>query len=150
MKRTIILSVLCLMAFASLSAQNCEAIMLPYFNGNEKQMNEYPAPKLEWRCKYSQNAFYVTDNVPEGAELHALSELVDKMTGKNLTDDFVVDLNYLSYYQYNFMDLQLHSPKGDASIYFATPKSEHRYLVVRSCDETYRRTEFPQNYQNEK
>lgn len=150
MKRTIILSVLCLMAFGGVNAQNCEAIMLPFFGGNKQKMQEYPQPKFEWRCKYSQNAFYVTDQVPEGAEAHALSELVDKLTGEKLSDNFVVDLDYLSYYQYNFMDLQLHSPKGDASIYFPTPKSEHKYLVVRSCDETYRRTEFPEDYQSEK
>ena len=150
MKRTIILTVIGLMFAGGLSAQNCEAIMLPFFGGNKQKMDEYPQPKFEWRCKYSQNAFYVTDQVPEGAELHALSELTDKMTGEKVTDDFVVDLDYLSYYQYNFMDIQLHSPSGDAKIYFATPKSGHRYLVVRSCDETYRRTEYPQNYQTDK
>lgn len=138
----------CLMAICGLRAQNCEAIMLPYFHGNELDMANYPAPKLQWRCQYSQNAFYVCDKAPEDAELHSLTELYDKMTGVKLTEDFVVDLNTLSYYQYNFHDLQMLYAKGNVTIYFATPKSEHRYLVLRSLDETYRRTEFPEEYKN--
>ena len=67
-----------------------------------------------------------------------------------LTEDFVVDLNYLSYYQYSFSDLQFLYPKGNITICFPTPKSDHKYLVLRSLDETYRRTEFPEYYQNEK
>lgn len=150
MKRTIVLSVLCLMAFGGLRAQNCEAIMLPFFGGNVQEMYDYPAPKFEWRCSYSHNAFYVTDQVPEDAVLRSLTEITDKTTGENLTLDFVVDLDYLSYYQYSFQDMQCHYPKGNVTICFPTPNSAHAYLVLRSLDETYRRTEFPEQYQSEK
>ncbi len=150
MKRTALIILGLVAACTGLCAQNCEAIMLPYFGGNEQRMYEYPAPKLDWRCRYSQNAFYVTDQVPEEAVLRSLTEITDKMTGQRLTEDFVVDLNYLSYYQYNFLDMQCSYPKGNITICFPTPNSEHRYLVLRSLDETYRRTEFPEEYQNEK
>ena len=142
MKRTIILSVLCMMAFGGLRAQNCEAIMLPFFGGNEKLMQECPAPKLEWRCKYSQNAFYVSDQVPEGAVLRSLTELTDKSTGKRLTEDFVVDLETLSYYAYNFLDLQCEYTGDKTVICFPTPKSEHPYLVLRSTHDTFTLTEL--------
>ncbi len=150
MKRTIVLLAFCLSVIGGAAAQNCEAIMLPFFGGNEQRMYEYPAPKFEWRCKYSQNAFYVTDQVPEDAVLRSLTEITDNSTGKKLTEDFVVDLDYLSYYQYSFQDMQCHYPKTNITICFPTPKSEHRYLVLRSLDETYRRTEYPDEYKNEK
>lgn len=149
MKR-ILLIVLGIASLSGLKAQNCEAIMLPFFGGNEKAMYEYPEPKFEWRCKYSQNAFYVTDQVPEDAEIRSLGEIYDKLSGAKLTDDFVVDLDVLSYYQYTFLDMQAHYPKPNVTICFPTPNSSHRYLVLRSLDETYRRTEFPENYLNEK
>ena len=142
MKRTIIITVLCLMAIGDLSAQNCEAIMLPFFGGNKQKMDEYPAPKLEWRCKYSQNAFYVADQVPEGAEIHSLTELKEYSTGAKVTEAFVVDLETLSYYRYSFKELQCSYKSSDVTICFPTPASEHNYLVLRSLRETYSLTEF--------
>lgn len=145
MKR-IVLATLFIMAFCMLKAQNCEAIVLPFFGGDTEKLANYPAPKLQWRCDYSHNAFYVSDVVPEGAEVRQLSELTEKTTNQKLTEDFVVNLETLSYYAYNFQQLQLQYPKGDVTICFPTPKSEHAYLVLRSLDETYFRTEFPENY----
>ncbi|MBR4229281.1 MAG: hypothetical protein IKR83_01060 [Bacteroidales bacterium] len=142
MKRIIILTGLCLMSISGLLAQNCEAIMLPYFGGNEQRMHEYPAPKFEWRCKYSQNAFYVADQVPENAVVRSLTEITEKSTGKKLTEEFVVDLETLSYYAYNFLDMQ-YEYKGDKTVIcFPTPKSEHPYLVLRSLNETFALTEL--------
>ena len=145
MKR-IVLTIMCIAAFTTLKAQNCEAIMLPFFGGNAELMANYPEPKFEWRCAYSRNAFYVSDTVPEDAEMHSLGELRNKMTKETLGEDFVVDLNTLSYYAYNFQQLQLQYPEGNVTICFPTPKSTHKYLVLRSLDETYFRTEFPENY----
>lgn len=145
MKR-IVLAALCIVAFTTLKAQNCEAIMLPFFNGDAVKMANYPEPKFEWRCTYSRNAFYVSDTVPEDAEMRSLSELRNKMTNETLGEDFVVDLNTLSYYAYNFEQLQLQYPKGNVTICFPTPSSAHPYLVLRSLDETYFRTEFPEKY----
>lgn len=150
MKRTIILTVLGIMAFGGLQAQDCEAIMLPFFHGDVQKMREYPAPKFEWRCKYSQNAFYLSDTVPEGAEMHALTELTDKLTGQKVSETMTIDLNTLSYYRYTFSQLQLSYPKGNVTICFPIQGAEHRYLVLRSLDDTYFRTEFPQNYQQTK
>ena len=81
MKRTLILVGLCLAAIGGLRAQDCEAIMLPFFGGDKQKMHEYPAPKFDIRCRYSQNAFYVTDQIPEGAEMRSLTEIADKMIG---------------------------------------------------------------------
>ena len=145
MKR-FVLATLFIMAFCTLKAQNCEAIMLPYFGGDTEKLANYPEPKLQWRCAYSHNAFYVSDVIPEGAEIRQLGELKNKMTNQKLTEDFVVDLDNLSYYAYNFQELQLQYPKGNVTICFPTPKSSHAYLVLRSLDETYFRTEFPEKY----
>lgn len=150
MKRTLILVGLCLAAIGGLRAQDCEAIMLPFFGGDKQKMHEYPAPKFDIRCRYSQNAFYVTDQIPEGAEMRSLTEIADKMTGEKLGEDFRVDLNTLSYYRYTFSNMQLSYPKGNVTICFATPASDHKYLVLRSLDETYFRTEYPEKYSDAK
>ena len=128
---------------AGVRAQNCEAIVLPFFGGDRAKMANYPADKLDYRCRYSRNAFYVSDTVPEVAEMRSLTELKDKATGRNLTEDFVVDLETLSYYAYNFLDLQCqYHEGGNTVICFPTPKSEHPYLVLRSLNEIQGMTEF--------
>ena len=145
MKRIFFIATL-LVAALSLNAQDCETFMLPFFQGDAARLAEYPAPKLDWRCRYAHNAFYESDVVPEGAQVISISEVTDKTTGKKLTDDFQVDLNTLCYYGYDFQRLQLRYPHGDVTICFPTPASKHPYLVLRSLDETYDRTEFPEKY----
>ena len=140
MKRMLI-TIMLVASFTCLKAQNCEAIVLPYFNGNQERMANYPAEKLDYRCRYSRNAFFESDTVPEWAEMRSLTELKNKMTGKNLTDDFVVDLETLSYYAYNFLDLQGQYHDSETVICFPTPKSKHPYLVLRSLKEIYALTE---------
>jgi len=135
-----------LTAIAGAKAQNCDAIMLPYFGGDSDEMASYPAEKLQWRCQYARNAFYVSDVVPEDAIVKSIADVVDRSTGNHLDKNFVVDLNTLSYYGYNFEDMQHQTLDVHAVICFETPGSEHPYLVLRSLDETYRRTEFPENY----
>lgn len=135
-----------LAAFAGIQAQDCNAIMLPFFNGDANRMANYPPEKLDIRCRYSQNAFYVSDTVPQGAVLRSLTEIKDYTTGNYLTENFVVNLNTLSYYGYSFQDMQCHYPKADVTICFPTPKSEHPYLVLRSLTETHMRTESPEYY----
>jgi len=145
MKR-ILIAILMLTAFAGAKAQNCEAIVLPFFNGDRARLANYPAEKLQWRCSYARNAFYVSDTVPEWAEMGSLQQVKNKATGEYLDDNFVVDLENLSYYAYNFEELQYRLNDLDGIICFPTPKSEHPYLVLRSLNETYFRTEFPENY----
>lgn len=136
MKR-IVLLVLLAAGTLGLRAQNCEAIVLPMFGGDRAKMARCPAEKIDYHCRYSRNAFYVSDTVPEWAEMHALTELKDNATGKSLTEDYVVDLGTLSYYAYNFVDMQCSYRETDVVICFPTPKSEHPYLVLRSLDEIY-------------
>lgn len=141
MKRIALLALL-VVGLAGLRAQNCEAIVLPYFNGDRAKLADYPLEKLDYRCRYSRNAFYVSDTVPDIAEMHSLSELKDKATGKNLSEDFVVDLESLSYYAYTFRELQCSYKETDVVICFPTPKSEHPYLVLRSIKEIHAITPY--------
>ena len=142
MKRIVFILVMLASGMAGLQAQNCEAIVLPFFNGDKARMADYPAEKLDYRCRYSQNAFYVSDTVPEWAEMHSLTELRNNMTGEKLTEDFVVDLATLSYYAYNFLDMQCRYKDSETVICFPTPRSEHPYLVLRSLKEIFALTEY--------
>ena len=129
-----------LLTMVGLKAQDCETIMLPFFNYDRTRMEEYPAPKFEWRCQFASHAFYVTDEVPADAELMSITQVKDIWTGEALKEDFKVDLTTLSYYAYNFELLQLTFKSPRATICFSTPGSEHRYLVLRSLYEMNRRT----------
>ena len=60
-------------------------------------------------------------------------------TGNNVDQTFVVDLENLSYYAYNFWDFQV--PSGNVTIYFRTPSSAHPYLGVYSVQDTFDRTD---------
>lgn len=126
-----------LLAFAGANAQNCEAIMLPYFGGDADRMAEYPAEKLDWRCRYARNAFYESDTVPLFAYVYSIAEVQNLTTGEKLTEDFVVDLSTLSYYAYNFNQLQLQYKSPKVTICFRTPASAHPYLVLRSITDMF-------------
>lgn len=118
-------------------AQSCETIMLPYFGGDVDAMNSYPQEKFEWRCNYARAAFYESDTVPAGAVMYSITEVERKADGKNLPSSFTVDLTTLSYYAYNFRDIQSRYLKGNVTICFSTPSSGHPYLVLRSIDDMY-------------
>ena len=134
MKRIIFIVAL-LLAAAGLKAQDCETIMLPFFNGDRARMAEYPAPKLEWHCVFASYAFYVTDELPNGAVVLPIESVKDVWTGEALPSDFQVDLTKLSFYAYNFEQLQLKYMDANLQLYFYTPASEHKYLVLRSIYE---------------
>ncbi|MBR4505727.1 MAG: hypothetical protein IKP21_03030 [Bacteroidales bacterium] len=131
-----------LMTTVGMNAQDCATIMLPFFGGDQERMAEYPAEKLEWRCNYARNAFYVTDEIPAKAVLYTIDEVKDKWTGEALPRNFSVNLNTFSYYAYNFIDIQHRFKDLNTTICFETPGSEHRYLVLRSLNDIYNRTEF--------
>lgn len=139
--KKIVLLVTLLMGTVGMKAQNCETIMLPYFNGDVNAMNEYPDEKFEWRCEFARAAFYVSDAIPAGAEVYSITSVVSKEDGLSLPQDYQVDLTTLSYYAYNFKELQVQYPKGNVTICFSTPASEHPYLVLRSIDEMYNMAE---------
>ncbi|MBO7101401.1 MAG: hypothetical protein J6V98_05190 [Bacteroidales bacterium] len=123
-----------LLAVAGMQAQNCEALLLPYF-GSAARMAEYPADKVDWYCCFVRAAFYESDTVPATADLFSISEVQSVATGAHLSSEFVVDLSTLSYYAYNFREFQVRYPYGDKTLCFATPASAHPYLVLRSIDD---------------
>lgn len=135
-----------LLAVAGVRAQDCESIVLPLFGGDADRLADYPAEKLQWRCSYARNAFYVSDTVPPIAYMHSITEVKDIVTGESLPENFAVDLTTLSYYAYTFKQLQLTYRSPQTVICFATPGSAHPYLVLRSLSETYDRTENPGKY----
>lgn len=145
--KKIILPVLTAVLFVAgshLRAQDCEAIVAPYLQLNNIQRADYPEPKFEWRCNFSHNTFFVADEVPTGATVFSITALTNLITDQHLTASFVVDLDKISYWAYDFINFQ--AQDYHRTIYFETPQSSHRYLGVRCWDEAYDRTEFPQNH----
>lgn len=136
MKRFVFLAALFIWAM-SVKAQSCETIMLPYFNGDVDAMNSYPEEKFEWRCAFGRAAFYVSDAIPAGAEVYSITAVAGKTDGQHLAENYQVDLTTLSYYAYNFKELQQQYPNVNVTICFTTPASEHPYLVLRSLEEMF-------------
>lgn len=135
--KKIVVIVAMMASVMGLKAQNCELIVLPFFGGNHEAMDAYPQEKFEWRCAFARAAFYVSDTVPTGAEVYSITEVMDLESGEYLPVNYRVNLDELSFYAYDFHDFQLRYPLGNVTIYFTTPASEHRYLVLRSIDDTY-------------
>lgn len=137
MKKLVMIAAL-MMAVAGVKAQDCNAIMLPYFGNDRVRMEVYQteAPyKFEWRCACARAAFYESDTVPAGVEVFRISEVKDVFTGTPMQQNVVIDLSTLSYYAYNFKDFQLRYPHADKAVCFSTPGSAHPYLVLRSLEE---------------
>lgn len=121
-----------------LSAQDCDAIVLPKVNNDVQRLHAYPADKIAYYCTFSQSSFEVADAVAPNAPVHEISEVVDRFTGNPIPNEVHIDLNTLSYYQYDFNRFQgMHAGQ---TIYFHTPSSEHPYLVLVSYMEAERRT----------
>lgn len=138
MKRVILVALMA-MAATGLKAQDCETLLLPYFQNDRAVFEQYRQQvpdKLAWRCAYARSAFYESDTIPAGAERLNITEVVNLETNVPLSADFVVNLSTLSYWAYNFQILQYKFPTGATTIYFATPASKHPYLVLRSLDDT--------------
>lgn len=124
-------------AMSTVSAQDCRAILLPYFNNDEARLNQYPADKQEVRCLYSTLQFDVADEVPIEAVELPITAVVDRFSDASLPSDFIVDLTTLSYYRYNFNHFQGVYP--DQEIYFSTPASAHPYLVLHKLSDVVAR-----------
>lgn len=120
-----------------LKAQNCTALVLPRFNGDTVAMADYPQEKQNWLCAFARSAFYESDTVPTGAAICPIGEVRANADGKYLTDSFVVDLTSLSFFAYNFIEIQHKYQNTDMIICFPTPNSKHPYLVMRSVNEMY-------------
>ncbi len=130
----------------NLKAQNCTDIVLAKFNYDTALMSDYPDVKLDYFCRYAKNAFYESDIIPDGADVVAITEVRNNTTGLQLQLNYEVNIESLNYYEYNFSKLQMRYYRTDHTICFPTPNSRHKYLVLRSLDEIYDRTENPQNY----
>lgn len=139
MKRMIFMLALTLAALGA-KAQNCDNIMLPYFGNNQQRMETYrqEAPeKFAYRCAFARAALYASDTVPASARTMELAEVVNVATGAKLADTYKGDVDNLSYYAYNFSELQGRVEAG-ITICFPTPRAKHPYLVLRTRDEMYR------------
>lgn len=134
MKKIALISAIFLMAFGA-KAQDCEAIMLPYFGGDASRMEQYRSEvpmKYNVRCAYARAAFYVSDTIPAGADVYSIADVTDLLTGNRLSSAVVIDLNNFSYYRYDFKEFQVRYPSIEKVLCFTTPGSEHPYLVLRS------------------
>lgn len=134
MKKVAMLTVMFIMAIGA-KAQDCEVLVLPYFNNDRAAMEEYARnypEKFAFRCIYARSAFYESDTIPAGAEVIGIEKVRNVFTGKFLDRSYVVDLNTLSFYAYNFKDIQLGYTSTSQVICFTTPASAHPYLVLRS------------------
>ncbi|MCQ2273689.1 MAG: hypothetical protein MJZ86_02725 [Bacteroidales bacterium] len=117
-------------------AQDCDAILAPFFQLNNMNKDDYPAEKAAWFCILSQNSFYLSTTAPREAHVYDLTDLTDLTTGEKVSSDFVPDLNTLSYYRYNFSHFRHMS--GDRACYFRYGRrSDHTYLVLRETNEAY-------------
>ncbi|MBP5341546.1 MAG: hypothetical protein J6Y52_04210 [Bacteroidales bacterium] len=137
MKRLFLLGMLVVTASMA-SAQNCAALLEPYFGSAEKtaQFAQENPEKFAYHCCEARSAFYESDVVPEGAILRSITEVRHRITGESLPADFVVNLTTLSYYAYNFYEgFQAQHYYGNVTYCFSTPSSTHPYLVLRSIDD---------------
>lgn len=130
MKKYVLIAALMLSA-AGVKAQDCEALILPYFGNNRAVMDRYPADKQDYYCMMARAAFYVSDTVPAGAEVVNFSEVQPYRGSAPLPANYVVDLNTLSYFAYNFEMFQKRNG-FETTVCFSTPSSTHPYLVMRS------------------
>lgn len=135
MKRLIFVIAFVLAAMSA-GAQNCDAIVLPMFGNDAQRMAEYPADKLLWFCLESQASFYESDTLPAGAVVYSITEVKELYGAKNnLPANYVVNLETLSFYAYNFEQFYFLYPEGNTTICFSTPSSAHNYLVLRSVND---------------
>ncbi len=131
--RKLVLIIVMMAAWMGASAQNCTAIVLPKFHYDTAWMALCPVDKLQWYCLESQAAFYESDTVPTGAAVYSITEVKEIDGDSYLPSNFVVDLNTLSLYAYNFEYFYSYFPTDwQKTICFTTPSSTHPYLVLRS------------------
>lgn len=121
----------------NVNAQNCDEIVLPHVNYDRAKLEQMPKDKVQWYCNFSRNSFFVTNDVPAGSVVHDIRDVVYKKTGAKIGEGFVVNLESLSYYAYNFSEFQYQN--YEKTIYFHTPGSTYKYLGLYSINETHRR-----------
>lgn len=134
MKKVILIGIFAMaMVAGKLQAQDCEYIVGARYGFNKAVLEQMPLAKLDWYCRFSQNTFFEADAVPEGARVYSITEVQNVRTGAYLTNDFVVNMDSLSIYEYNFR--KFHTSSEGEPIYYSTPHSSKPYLGVRSYEE---------------
>ena len=139
--------VLFAMGWANMSqAQDCRAIVRPFYIQTGTDSTTYPIEKEEHLCLLSQNALFLTQQVPSGATVYDLSELTNIITDEKLAQNAEIDLNTFSYWGYDFYRFR---PQGKGTtVYFRIgSRSDHRYLGVRSYGEALARTDHPEQFE---
>lgn len=136
MKKTLFLALVALLlGFSSKAvAQNCEAIVLPHVGYSSSILDQMPQVKIDWYCLFSHNSFVELDQVPRDVQVLPLSAVIDDRTGVALDPNADINVQSLSVYSCNF--LQLQSAAYPNRVYFATPGSAHPYLMLRTFSET--------------
>lgn len=125
-------------SWSQVQAQNCDELLEPFFQLNNIDTSIYPAGKAEWRCCFARSAFYYTNSIPDNAPVYNITEVTNKLTGKNIERNFVVNIDHMSYYAYNFDHFQAINDKK--TVYFRLANGKHKYLAVRSIIDMYEST----------
>lgn len=132
MRKVILLALMCtaIGSWGHVQAQNCDKLLAPYFERNNRTPEEYPIEKANQICRFARAAFYFTDKLPENAVVFNITDVTNYLTGKKISRDYVVDLEEMSYYAYNFDYFQNTNDKR--TIYFRLTNGKYRYLALRS------------------
>ena len=149
MKKIVITAVTVLLLGTAANAQNnrdCNAILRDYFAVSGHNPETYPPDKAEYRCQFSANSFYLTDDAPDGYIIFQFTELTNLLTGAHPAPVTTLDLNTFSYYTYNFDHFQGLDPRR--TIYFDLDGNGRHFLAVRRYEEALDRTANPQNYKD--
>lgn len=147
MKKFILTASVVLLLGVAANAQNqrdCSAILRDYFAVSGHNPDTYPPDKAENRCNFSCNAFYLTDDAPDGYTIFQFTALTNRLTGAHPEPVTTLDLNTFSYYTYNFIDFQ--ALDYHRTIYFDLDGNGRHFLAVRTYDETMDRTNEPEKY----
>lgn len=149
MKKIVITAVTVLLLGTAANAQNnrdCNAILRDYFAVSGHNPETYPPDKAEYRCQFSANSFYLTDDAPDGYIIFQFTELTNLLTGAHPAPVTTLDLNTFSYYTYNFDYFQ--GKDHRRTIYFDLDGNGRHFLAVRSYGETMDRTVSPEKYKD--
>ena len=124
MKKIMTLGAMVLMLMCGVAqAQDCEYIV----SFKSRNLDRIPPSKIDYFCRLSQNSFFVTNSVPTGATVYSISELKEISTQMHVPSNYVVNLDSLSLYRYDFARYQ----SMNENVYFLTEGSEYMYLGLR-------------------
>ena len=112
------------------AAQNCNSLVQPKFADAPGIYNQLPQHKIQFYCNFAYNAFYWSDTLPQNAVVYNISDVTCKATGTNIAQNQTINLDFFSYYAYNFDEFQ--NRNYHSFIYFRVGMGTSvRYLVLR-------------------